>query len=91
MQAGCETCGLCYEREAGFFVGAIYLNYAATVVLGLGTVLALDALWPMSLRQQLQLALPIMVLVPLLFFRYSRSVWLGLNYIVSRPGREDFR
>jgi hypothetical protein len=80
-----------YEREHGFFVGAIYLNYAVTVLVGLGGVLALDALHPMPLRQQLLVALPLMVLVPLFFFRYSRSAWLGLNYLVSRPGRQDFQ
>jgi uncharacterized protein (DUF983 family) len=90
MRAACEGCGFRYEREHGFFVGAIYLNYAVTVLVGLGGVLVLDTLCPMSLRQQLLLALPLMVLVPLFFFRYSRSAWLGLNYVVSRPGRQDF-
>jgi hypothetical protein len=45
----------------------------------------------MSLRAQLLLALPLMVLVPLCFFRYARSAWLGLNYVVIRPGRRDFQ
>jgi uncharacterized protein (DUF983 family) len=91
MRPAGEVCGLRYEREHGFFVGAIYLNYAVTVVVGLGGVLVLDVLHPMSLRAQLLLALPLMVLVPLCFFRYARSAWLGLNYVVSRPGRRDFQ
>jgi uncharacterized protein (DUF983 family) len=91
MRPACAVCGFHFEREPGFFVGAIYLNYAVTVLIGLGGVLLLDTLRPMPLRQQLLVALPLMVLVPLCFFRYARSAWLGLNYVVSRPGREDFR
>lgn len=91
MRERCAECGLRYEREAGFFVGAIYLNYALTVAVGLGGVLLLDAIFPMSLAAELWLAGVAMVIVPVLFFRYARSAWLMMNYLASRPGPEDFR
>src|SRR5690348_13144551 len=35
MRPGCSHCGLVYEREQGYFVGAIYINVIATeMVLG---------------------------------------------------------
>jgi uncharacterized protein (DUF983 family) len=83
MADRCGACGLRYEAEQGYFVGAIYLNYAATAVVALGGVLALDALFGLSLRQQLALGVAIGALAPLLFFRHARSVWLALGYLVA--------
>ena len=39
MRDTCEVCGLKYEREPGYFVGAIYLNFAVTAVVCLGGAL----------------------------------------------------
>src|SRR5262249_54898084 len=36
MRDTCAACGLRYEREQGYFVGAIYVNYLLTAALGLG-------------------------------------------------------
>src|SRR3989449_8806554 len=38
MHPRCEACGLRYEREQGYFVGAIYLNYAVTAGVAVGAV-----------------------------------------------------
>jgi hypothetical protein len=84
MHEGCAVCGLRYEREPGYFVGAIYVNYAATAAVALGTVFALDAALGLSLAQQIGLGVALGVLVPLAFFRYSRSLWLSLEYLVTR-------
>ena len=83
MHARCAACGLRYEREQGYFVGAIYINYAATVVVAAGTVLAADALLGLTLAEQLALGIAAAALVPLAFFRYSRSVWLSVGYLTS--------
>jgi hypothetical protein len=40
MRETCDACGLKYEREQGYFVGAIYLNYAVTAVVCLGAAVA---------------------------------------------------
>ena len=36
MAEACALCGLRFERAQGYFVGAIYVNYAATVILAIG-------------------------------------------------------
>jgi uncharacterized protein (DUF983 family) len=83
MHAECAVCGLRYEREAGYFVGAIYVNYAVTVAVAAGGVLALDAILGLTLPQQLAIGIALGALVPVAFFRYSRSLWLGLDYLVT--------
>ena len=80
-------CGLVYEREQGYFVGAIYLNYAATVTVAFGTVFLLDWTVGLTLGEQLVLGIALVTLVPLLFFRYSRSLWLAVDHLVTRPER----
>ena len=76
-------CGMQYERESGYFVGAIYVNYAVTVALAAGIVLALDWTVGLTLAQQLAVGITLAALVPLAFFRYSRSLWLAMDYLVT--------
>jgi uncharacterized protein (DUF983 family) len=83
MHERCAACGLRYEREQGYFVGAIYVNYAFTVVVAAGTVLVLDWTIGLTLPAQLVIGIALGVLVPLLFFRYARSLWLSLDYLVT--------
>jgi uncharacterized protein (DUF983 family) len=91
MRPACAACGLRYERETGYFVGAIYVNYAFTVAVATGVVLVLDWLIGLTLRQQLVLGIALAALVPLAFFRYSRSLWLSLDYLVTRADERSER
>jgi hypothetical protein len=84
MHEGCAGCGLRFEREPGYFVGAIYINYAVTAAVALGSVLVLDAVVGLTLAEQLGLGVGLAVLVPVCFFRYARSLWLALDYLVTR-------
>ena len=53
MREQCDYCMLVYEQEPGFFVGAIYINYAATAILAMAGFLVLGAYVEVTLRQQL--------------------------------------
>jgi len=83
MAPACRLCGLHFERAQGYFVGAIYVNYAVTTVLALGGFFLLW--WRTDLAMSTQLALwgAFAVVFPLWFFRYSRSLWLALEYAVN--------
>ncbi len=83
MHPRCEACGLRYEREQGYFVGAIYLNYAVTVGVAVGAVLALDWVIGLTLAAQLAVGIALAALIPLAFFRYARSLWLSVGYLTS--------
>jgi len=84
MHPQCATCGLRYEREQGYFVGAIYVNYAMTAVVSLGTAIALDVVVGIGIVTQLAIAITLAALVPLVFFRYARSLWLAIDTFVTR-------
>ena len=83
MHERCAACGLRYEREQGYFVGAIYVNYAVTVAVAAGTVLVLDWTIGLTLTAQLVIGIALAALVPLVFFRHARSLWLSLDYLVT--------
>jgi uncharacterized protein (DUF983 family) len=83
MRETCEACGLKYEREPGYFVGAIYLNFAVTAVVCLGGAMLVAMALGLPPWGEVGVASVLCVLVPLLFFRYSKSLWLGIDYFVT--------
>lgn len=95
MHASCPVCTFRYEREQGYFVGAIYVNFAAAVVLGLVPVVVADMIWGLAIERQLAIAVPLMILLPIGCFRWSRSLWLAIDYVATsfddRAMRERFR
>jgi len=83
MPPRCAVCGLVFERESGYFVGAIYVNYGITVTVTLLGYFALDAWLGLSVQFQLILWGGFTVAFPLWFFRYSKALWLSLDYLVD--------
>lgn len=91
MYSHCLSCNLQFEREQGYFVGAIYVNYAVTAVMTIAGYFALDLIVGMSLTQQLILWCAFAVLFPLCFFRYARSLWLSFDYIFDPENAQGER
>ncbi|HEV8664016.1 MAG TPA: DUF983 domain-containing protein [Candidatus Methylomirabilis sp.] len=90
MHEECLVCALPFEREQGYFVGAIYVNYAATAVLVVAAFVLLQRFPGIPVLAQLVLGGLVAVLVPLGFFRHSRSLWMSLDHIVN-PAEEPPR
>ena len=91
MAARCAVCDLRFEREQGYFVGAIYLNFAATVLIVFPGYFALDRLLGLPMGWQLVLWGGFCVVFPLGFFRHSKSLWLALDHWIDPEGAEDER
>jgi uncharacterized protein (DUF983 family) len=81
MHERCAVCRLRFEREQGYFLGAIYINYGVTVVLALLGSFALEYWTQPSLTQELVLWVGFGTAFPVLFFRYARGLWLGFDDI----------
>ena len=80
MNVVCAVCDLKFERAQGYWVGAIYINYAVTTLIAVSGFFLLRALADLDTPWQLALWVPFVIAFPLWFFRYSRSLWLGLEY-----------
>jgi uncharacterized protein (DUF983 family) len=84
MNDPCPVCAQLFEREEGYFLGAMYVSYA----LGCGVVaiayFAATAMWPDVSPFLICLGLfaGYVPMIPIVF-RYSRVIWLHLDYLVS--------
>ncbi len=80
MNTSCPECGLPFLREAGYFLGAMYVSYGLGVltILPVGVVLAVVLEWPLSI------VIPIVIIQAILsmplFLRYSRIIWLHVDH-----------
>jgi uncharacterized protein (DUF983 family) len=82
MHERCPRCHLVFEREPGYFIGAIYINYAVTVMLAIAGFLLLEDTG-LSVGTQIGIWCAFGVVFPLWFFRYSKSLWMAIGYFVS--------
>ena len=83
MNTVCAVCDLRFERAQGYWVGAIYVNYAVTTMIAVAGYLVLWRLADLTTAWQLALWVPFVVAFPLWFFPYSRSLWLAVEYAVN--------
>jgi uncharacterized membrane protein len=88
MHERCAVCQLRFEREQGYFLGAMYINYGVTVVLALIGSFALEYWVGLSLTQQLVLWVGFCSLFPVVFFRHSRGLWLAFDHIFDPAADE---
>ncbi len=92
MNPRCPACDLLFEREPGYFMGALYISYTLAmavmlVFLGIGHLLLPS--WDLG-TMVLLVAVAFLPLVPLVT-RYSRVLWIYFDRWAwpSRPGHSD--
>ncbi len=89
MADQCPTCGYVFEREEGFFLGAYVINLAIAqaLVIVLAVVPAIvlfNADADVSLRPVLVAGVAAAVLAPLLFYPWSKTLWVAIE-LTMRP------
>jgi DNA-directed RNA polymerase subunit RPC12/RpoP len=80
----CPDCGLKIERDEGFFLGSMSLNYGFTLTFVLTPVALLWYFGALSGTVAAVLGTVGAVVCPVLFYRSSRSWWL-MNYYLFLP------
>ena len=85
VKDACGACGFNCRPEGGYYLGAIYINYGVTAIVGLAIGLGFAAAGrPMVGLVAASIAA---VVVAFAFFQPSRSLWLGLGFWFGRHGR----
>ena len=81
MNEMCPACGLEFERERGYFTGAMYISYALTLpaIGGLTALLWFVAVPSWSFLGVLALATALFMPFVPAAFRYSRVIWIHLD------------
>ena len=82
MHEDCPHCGHHFEKEQGFFVGAMYVSYALTLAESVAVYLPIQYF---TSDPALLLFIIVVVVCPLTLinFRYSRILWM---YMFTRRG-----
>jgi uncharacterized protein (DUF983 family) len=83
----CPNCGLIFQREQGYFTGALYVNIAVAEGLVLLAFLVCMVIGVTNIDRMFTILIAISAIAPLLFFLHSRSFWLCFDYLVdpTRP------
>jgi hypothetical protein len=87
VRSHCEACRFRFDRgEAGYFTGAMLLNLiAAELVFAAALVAVLWLTWPTPPWDAMVYGgAPLIALMPLLFFPFSRTVWIACD-LIARP------
>jgi uncharacterized protein (DUF983 family) len=75
----CPVCGLKFEREPGYFTGAMYVSYGIGILTTAAVYITLlvlgQSLWLIGaiLLAQVVVQMPVV-------FQYSRVIWLHVDY-----------
>ena len=79
MHERCAGCGLKFEREPGYFLGSIYVNYGVTSLFLTVTWVTLRFGFGIQSRWLLAGLLGFCVLFQTFFFRHARALWLAMD------------
>ena|SRR5690242_4170987 len=89
MRSRCKFCDLVYEREQGYFVGAIYVNVIVTESLLLGSLLIYVLLARDISETIIAILIVLAMILPLAFFHHSRSLWMSIDHILNPERRNS--
>jgi len=81
LNGACPDCGLKIEKDEGFFLGSMSLNYGVTLICYLCPVALLWYGGVLGGKWAAGLAIGGALLVPAIFYRSSRSWWLMTYYL----------
>jgi uncharacterized protein (DUF983 family) len=80
----CPRCGLHFEREPGYWSGALAINVGVTAaVFVLFFVVALAITIPeVPVAPLLAILIPLMIIVPIAYYPFSKTVWMAVDRAV---------
>ena len=79
MHHHCDSCGLIYNKEIGFFYGAMYVGYGLSIAYLVAIYVAMLVLIrEFEVETYLLLSIGSLILLTPVVFRLSRSIWSSL-------------
>ena len=92
MHSHCPSCGLKYEKEAGFFYGAMYVSYMINIALFVTATVGWYAFIEDKIDWRIYISGYVLLTILLwpVIYRYSRSIWL-MFFISHNPSKRGER
>jgi len=77
----CPGCGLHFEREPGYWAGALAINIGlVAAVFAVVLVIALALTVPtVPVVEILVVLVPLMIVLPIVFYPFSKTIWLAVD------------
>jgi len=89
MNHHCPSCGENFERETGFYYGAMYVSYGFTVALGVAWFLFYYVVFGFeALPFLISYSVLLIILLPWIF-RTSRLIWINFFVKYRKPTLES--
>jgi uncharacterized protein (DUF983 family) len=79
----CPRCGYRFAPESGYFVGGYAINLVAVEFIGLAIIVIILLRSNLSLFEQEALGIGAAILLPIIFFPWSRTLWMALDLTVQ--------
>lgn len=80
MNTTCNVCNFKFEKEPGFFFGAMFVSYALVAAEMIAAVILSKVLLDFSYITVLLITISTAVLLSTINFRISRSIWIYMFY-----------
>jgi uncharacterized protein (DUF983 family) len=81
MNQHCSNCGWIFEREEGYWTGAIAVNLVVAEMLAAAAAIPL-AIMQASPLLVMGIGIPLVIALPILFYRHSNSFWMALDFMI---------
>jgi uncharacterized protein (DUF983 family) len=85
MHEYCPVCDFRFEREVGYFSSSMAINLVLSELVVTAVVLPLAANPEIPVFSTLLWCAPLTVILPLLFYRHSRSMWMSMDHYMNPP------
>ncbi len=92
MKGVCPKCDLRFQREEGFFLGAIVMSFAimlaacaAVFAIGFGTRKPDGSVVPIMIA-----GIGIATVLPIIIYPFSKTLWLAVDLIMRKSMGEQF-
>ena len=81
----CSYCGWRFEREEGYWTGAMAVNLVFSEIIVAAIVIPLAAR-QVPLLPLFAIGLPAVALLPVLFYRHSKALWICIDFMIHPVG-----
>jgi len=83
VRPSCPACGTVFQREEGFFVGAIMINVVTTEAAVMAAAGVCLLLFAGRGALMLSLLFGVALLFPVAFYHHSWSLWLAADHLIE--------
>jgi uncharacterized protein (DUF983 family) len=84
MNEKCPNCGNIFEKESGYFIGAMLASYFLAILLIIPTLGLCLFILNLDLSISLFIGLTQLVMMQVLLFRYSRIIWIQIEHRMTK-------